>query len=332
MDPKGNKENTKIITLQEAIAQIPDGATILFGGWTVSRKPMAAVFEIIRQGKKNLHLVSNPGGPESDLLIGAGLVSISETNFIGHEVMGIPYCFRRAFERDGMQKTGYLHDDWTVQTGALRILAGAMGIPFIPTKSLRGTEIIDPDHDLLADLRGKSEKIPRKKVEFIQDPFWNEGELLLIPAIKPDYCIIHVPMVGEEGTVRIHGGLFMDFYGAAAAKRTIVTTELITSEEYLKKQPEFNSIPSEFVDDIVEVPYGGHPTPVQGLYDMDFEFFNRMVEATKKEDTYQAWLKEWIKDLPDHDAYLEKLGAKKILELRADPGLGYNTRLKRKSN
>jgi glutaconate CoA-transferase subunit A len=303
-----NMKKTKIKPLQEAIAQIPDGSSILFGGWTVTRKPMAAVFEIIRQGKKDLHLVSNPGGPESDLLIGAGLVGISETNFIGHEVLGIPYCFRRAFEKGGLEKTGYLHDDWTVQTGALRILAGAMGIPFIPTKSLKGTEIID--HDLLADLRSKSKKIPNKKVEFIEDPFWDEGEILLIPAIKPDYCIIHVPMVGEEGTVRIHGGLFMDFYGAVASKKTIVTTELITSEEYLKKQPELNSIPSDFIDDIVEVPYGGHPTAVQGLYDLDFEFFNRMVDGTKKEDTYVAWLQEWVTGLTDHDAYLEKLGAK----------------------
>lgn len=324
-------ESTKIKSLQEAIAQIPDGSSILFGGWTVTRKPMAAVFEIIRQGKKDLHLVANPGGPESDLLIGAGLVKMSETNFIGHEVMGIPYCFRRAFEKDGLEKSGYLHDDWTVQTGALRILAGAMGVPFIPTKSLRGTDIINPENDLLADLRGKYKKIPKKKVVFMEDPFWDEGEILLIPAIKPDYCIIHVPMVGEQGTVRIHGGMFMDFYGAVAAKKTIVTTEMITTEDYLKQQPELNSIPSEFITDIVEVPYGGHPTPVQGMYDMDFEFFNKMVESTKKKEAYDKWLNEWIKDIPDHDAYLEKLGAKKILSLRADPGLGYNPRLKRKS-
>ncbi|MHB8158527.1 MAG: CoA transferase subunit A [Desulfocucumaceae bacterium] len=326
-----DSRSTKIKTLQEAIAQIPDGSTILFGGWTVTRKPMAAVFEIIRQGKKNLHLVANPGGPESDLLIGAGLVSISETNFIGHEVLGIPYCFRRAFEKGGLEKTGYLHDDWTVQTGALRILAGAMGIPFIPTKSLRGTDIIDPENDLLADLRGKSKKIPRKKVEYITDPFWDEGELLLIPAIKPDYAIIHVPLVGESGTVRIHGGLFMDFYAAVGAKKTIVTTEMITSEDYLKRNPELNSIPSEFIDSIVEVPYGAHPTPVQGSYDLDFEFFNRMVESTKKEETYKTWLQEWIHAIPDHAAYLEKLGTAKLLSLRADPGLGYNPRLKRKS-
>ncbi len=323
-------KQSKIKTLEEAVAEIPDGACILFGGWTVSRKPMAAVMEIIRQGKKNLHLVANPGGPENDLLIGAGLVSISETNFIGHEVLGLPYCFRRAFEKGGLEKSGYLHDDWTVQTGALRVLAGAMNIPFIPTRSLRGTDIVNPEHDLLADLRKKSKKVPNKKVEYIEDPFWDEGELLLIPAIKPDYAIIHVPMVGENGTVRIHGGLFMDFYGAVAAKKTIITTELITTEEFLMKNPELNSIPSEFVDTIVEVPYGGHPTPVHGLYDMDFEFFYNMVDHTKKEDSFKEWLQEWIYGLPDHDAYLEKLGARKILSLRADPGLGYNPRLKRK--
>ncbi|MDX9870916.1 MAG: CoA-transferase [Clostridia bacterium] len=321
---------SKIKTLQEAIAQIPDGSSILFGGWTVARKPMAAVFELIRQGKKELHLLANPAGPCADLLIGAGAVKITETNFIGHEVLGIPYGFRRFFEKGGLDKTGFLHDDWTVMTGALRILAGSMGVPFIPAKSLRGTEIIDPEHDLLADLRGKSKKLPNKKVQFIEDPFWDEGELLLIPAIKPDYAIIHVQLVGDKGTVRIDGGNFLDYYAAAAAKHTIVTTELVTTEEYLQKHPELNSIPSEFVNDIVEVPYGGHPTVVHGAYDLDFEFYNKMVDATKKEETYQQWLQEWVKDVPDHMTYLEKLGVRKILALRSDPGLGYNAFLKRK--
>ncbi|OAT86338.1 CoA transferase subunit A [Desulfotomaculum copahuensis] len=317
-------------SLAEAVALIPDGATIVFGGWTVTRKPMAAAYEIIRQGKKDLHLVTNPGGPENDLLIGAGCVKMCETNYIGHEVLGHPYCFRHHCESFGLSGNGYLHDDWTVQTGALRLLAGAMGIPFMPTRSLRGTDIINPEHDLLAPYRGLEPKLPRQKVQIVNDPFWEEGEVVLVPALKPDFAIMHVQMTGDEGTVRIHGGPFLDYYAAMAAKTTIVTAEHITSEEYLRVSPELNVIPKEVVDVIVEVPYGAHPTPVDGMYDTDSAFFNEYILASKNEIAFKKWLSEWVFGIPDHMSYLEKLGVRRLLSLRTDPALGYNPALKRR--
>jgi len=291
---------------------------------------MAIVYELIRQGKKDLHLVTNPGGPENDILIGAGCVKICETNYIGHEVLGHPYCFRRFYEKGGLAKTGYLHDDWTVQTGALRVLAGAMGIPFMPTKSLRGTDIINLEYDLLASIRGENKKLPRKKVELYTDPFWEEGEVVLVPAIKPDVAILHVQVAGEGGTGRIYGGPFLDYYAAMAAKMTILSAEYVTAEEHLRGQPELNTIPAEIVDVVVEIPYGAHPTPVAGLYDVDAEFFNEYIAASKDETTFQKWLQEWVLDLPDHFAYLEKLGIRRLLSLRADPFLGYNPGVKRR--
>ncbi len=323
-------KTSKRMSLSEAVALIPDGATVVFGGWTVTRKPMAAVYEIIRQGKKNLHLVSNPGGPENDLLIGAGCIRLCETNYIGHEVLGHPYCFRRYYEKGGLDRTGYLHDDWTVQTGALRLLAGAMGVPFMPTLSLRGTDIINPEYDLLAPHRGKDPKVPRQKVQVMNDPFWGEGEVVLVPALKPDFAIIHVQMVGEEGTVRIYGGPFLDYYAAMAARTTIVTAEYITSEDYLRSQPELNVIPKEVVDVIVEVPFGAHPTTLAGMYDTDSAFFNEYVAASKSELAFKKWLSEWVLEIPDHMCYLEKLGVRRLLSLRADPALGYNAALKRR--
>ncbi|MCL5935083.1 MAG: acyl CoA--acetate/3-ketoacid CoA transferase subunit alpha [Firmicutes bacterium] len=320
----------KRMGLQEAVSLVKDGDQVYTGGWTVVRRPMGLVYELIRQGRKNLYLASNPGGPEVDLLIGAGCVRVGEINYIGHEVFGHPYCFRRALEQEDSREAGYLHDDWTVQTGALRLLAGAMGLPFIPTLSLKGSDIVNPDFDYLKDLRGNDPKVPRQKVFALKDPFWEGKEVFLIPALRPDVCLIHVQEVGEEGTVRIKGGTFLDYYAAQASKVVIVSAERIVPEESLRDQPELNAIPGFLVDVIVELPYGAHPTVVYGYYDNDPWWFKQYLETSKGEETFRQWLQEWVLDVGNHDGYLAKLGLQRLLQLRSDLHRGYNPDIKRR--
>lgn len=320
---------SKLISIGEAVSLIKDGSSVFTGGWTVVRKPMALVYEIIRQGRRNLALVANPGGPEIDLLVGAGCVDLTETNYIGHEVFGHPYAFRRKVEQ-GPAATGYHHDDWSVQTGALRLLAGAMGLPFMPTLSLKGSDLINPALDAVKELRGKDPRLPKQKVAFIQDPFWEGREITLIPALRPDICLIHAQEVGEQGTVRIRGGAFLDYYAAMAAKLTIVSAERVVPEDSLRDLPQSNTIPAQVVHAVIEVPYGAHPTAVWGFYDNDPWWFKTYLAAAQQEDTFQAWVKEWVTEIPDHQQYLEKVGLKRLLSLRADPVLGYNPKIKRR--
>ncbi|MFR3118540.1 MAG: CoA-transferase [[Clostridium] symbiosum] len=48
--------SNKVCTLQEAVAKyVEDGDSISFGGFTTNKKPMAAVREILRQGKKRFY-------------------------------------------------------------------------------------------------------------------------------------------------------------------------------------------------------------------------------------------------------------------------------------
>jgi len=321
--------NSKLMSLTEAVSLIKDGCSLFTGGWTVVRKPMGIVYELIRQGRKNLALVSNPGGPEIDLLIGAGCVNLTECNYIGHEVFGHPYCFRRKVE-EGPEVTGYYHDDWTVQTGSLRILAGAMGLPFMPTFSLKGSDLINPDLDPVKDLRGKDPRLPKSKVAFIKDPFWEGHEVTLVPALRPDVCVIHAQEVGDKGTVRIKGGAFLDYYAAMASKLTIVTAERVVSEESLQNTPEANTIPGYLVHGIVELPYGAHPTAVSGFYDNDPYWFRSYTVASKNEINFQAWLREWVFELGNFENYLNKVGLKRLMSLRANPVLGYNPNIRRR--
>jgi len=320
---------TKVMSLAEAASLVQDGDSVFTGGWTVVRKPMGMVYELIRQRKRDLHLVSNPGGPEIDLLIGAGCVSMTETNYIGHEVFGHPYNFRRAVEM-GPEQSGFHHDDWTVQTGTMRIVAGAMGLPFLPTLSLKGSDIINPDLDPVRHLRGKDPRLPKQKVAFMRDPFWEGQEVVLVPALRPDVCIIHTQEVGDQGTVRTRGGNFMDCYAAMAAKTTIVTAERVVPEDSLKELPELNSIPGHLVHAIVELPYGGHPTAVRGCYDNDPWWFKEYLAASRNREKFAAWLTDWVLGVPDHAAYLAKVGSQRLQHLQADPVLGYNPHIKRR--
>jgi glutaconate CoA-transferase subunit A len=290
---------------------------------------MAMVYQIIKSGKKDLHLVANPGGPEFDLLIGCGCVAKTESNYIGHEVFGHPYNFRRWME-EPERKEAFFHDDWTVATGALRIMAGSMGIPFIPTMSLKGSDIANPALDGFRDLRGNDDKVPKKKIVYMDDPFWEGETVALIPALRPDVCIIHVQEVGEDGTVRIKGGAFLDYYAALAAKTTIVSAEKIVSVEAMEETAESNTIPGQAVDAIVEVPYGSHPTALQGYYDNDPWWFKEYITASKKQETMDAWADKWIYSLKNYEEYLERIGKERLNKLLSNAEIGYNPHIKRR--
>ena len=156
-------EKSKRINLEDIKDFIHQGDRLWLGGWTVVRKPMAMVWQLIKAEVTNLHIVNNPGGPDTDLLIGSGSVSKTETNYIGHEVFGHPYNFKEKMEnRETVD--AFHHDDWTVGSGMMRIVAGAMGIPFIPTKFLRGSDLLRPENDGFRNLRGVDPKVPKKKI------------------------------------------------------------------------------------------------------------------------------------------------------------------------
>ncbi len=320
--------NNKIIELSKVPAYVKDGDKLWTGGWTVVRKPMAMVWELIRQGKKDLHLVANPGGPEFDLMAGCNNISKTETNYIGHEVFGHPYNWRRKL--DESEGTEFFHDDWTVKTGALRIMAGAMGIPFIPSKSLKGSDIINPKYDGFQKIRGKDEKVPRKKVELMEDPFWEGENVVLLPSLNPEVCLIHAQKVGEDGTVLIEGGTFLDYYAAVASQTTIVSAEEIVSLEEIERTAEMNKIPGMLVNAIVEAPYGAHPTALFGYYDNDPWWFKEYLEASQDTELMREWSKKWIFDLYDYQEYLQKLGEKRLKKLRANQEKGYNPDIKRR--
>ncbi|MCL1919128.1 MAG: acyl CoA--acetate/3-ketoacid CoA transferase subunit alpha [Peptococcaceae bacterium] len=320
----------KRISLQEAAGLIQEGDFITFSGFTIWRRPMALVYEMIRQGKKNLHLFEVNGGTHTEVLAGAGGVKIWESCWVGHELYG------KLGERIAAGQIGktIIVEDYSHAHVVARLLAGAYGLPYMPTACAMGTDILNPEYDMLrkAGLRdGSNPKIPKEKYTVAQDPFYGNGDILLMPAANPNWALIYASMVGDDGTIRMNAQTYTDAEAIKAAEKVIVVAEEIVPAEYLRREPKMNLASGYEVDYIVEQPWGAHPTGSQGFYDTDGEFLKKFYAASKSQAGYDQWAEEWIFGVKDHQEYLEKLGVRKLESLRANSALGYSTRIKRGS-
>jgi len=313
------KITDKCMSPQDAVKRfIKDGSQIVLGGFTITRNPMAVVHEIIRQGKKDLHLVQHSHGVGLDLLIGAGCVKRLEIAYGGNGRFA-PTCirFRKAVCSGQIEV-----EDYTNYQMALRFLAGGMGIPFIPTKSGLGTDIVRVEG--FGQESRKQEKIANKKLTVMENPFSKEEDrVIILPALSPDVAIVHAQYVGEDGTVRVRGLTFADTEEAKSAGAVIVTCEEIVPESFIRVNPDENSLPPFLVDAIVRVPYGAHPTACPYFYDYDAQYLNMYKSLAEDDARFRTYLEEWVLGVPDHERYIDKLGGARLIELRANPAVGY---------
>lgn len=319
----------KKMTVPEAVRTfIKDGACITFNGFTIWRRPMAMVYEIVRQGIKDLHLIEVNSGTHGEVLIGAGCVKIWESSFMGHELYGkIGHNLNRKIKNGEIIVEDYSHVHMV-----MRFNAGAMGVPFLPTYCSLGTDILNPEYDVLGKLGmrdGSNPHIPTEKFSYQKDPFYGERAVLNVPAARPDVCIAHVQQVGDEGTVKVMGQRYSDNEVMKAADKLIVVAEEIVPEEVIRQDPTANLIPHYLVDAIVEQPWGAHPTGCFGYYEVDGAFIRDFYAKTKTQEGFDAWAEEWIFGVGDFNEYLYKLGFNRLDNLRANAAMKYSLRVKR---
>lgn len=316
------------ITLKEAAGLIKDGDMLSFSGFTIWRRPMALIYELVRQGKKDLHLFEVNGGTHTEVLAGAGCVKMWESCWVGHELYG---KLGEAVAR-GQVEGSILVEDYSHAQCVARLLAGAYGLPFFPTALAMGTDILNPKFDMLgkAGLRdGSNPKIPLKKYDSIQDPMYDMGNILLMPAANPNWALVYAQQVGDEGTVRVLAQTYVDLEVIKAADKVIVIAEEIVPDSYLRDDPAANIAPGYAIDYVIEQPFGAHPTGSQFFYDVDADFIRAFYQASKNADAYKKWADEWIFGVDGFDGYLEKLGANRLLKLKANSVMGYSTTVKR---
>jgi glutaconate CoA-transferase, subunit A len=316
----------KLMTAADAVRRfVAPGAQVALGGFTINRNPMALVYEIVRQRIGDLHLVAHSNGQALDVLVGGGCVRRIEIAYGGNGRFA-PTCvrFRKAVERGEVAV-----EDYSNYHMALRFLAGALNVPFIPTRSGLHTDVVrragfSPVYRAANDL-------PEKKLVVMPDPFdGGNDDVVLLPALRPDVALIHAQYVGDDGTVRVKGLTFADLEQAKAARAVIVSCEQIVPAAELRLDPDQNALPPFLVDAVVHAPYGAHPTACRFFYDYDPRHLNDYRLVARDDDAYAAWLQAWVYDLRDHDEYVAKVGEEQLARLKADPVRGYAVGLDRR--
>jgi len=322
----------KVVPLKQAIEQyVKPGSHISIGGFTVNRNPMAAVYEIIRQKIKNLHLYAHSNGTGLDELIGAGCISKLEIAYAGNG-KAAPTCIRFA---KAVQNNDILFEDYSNYMMSLRFMAGAMGVPFLPTLSGLGSDIIT-QWGFSKTLRKSDPKIVDKKLAVIDNPFgdWADAsKIVLVPAINPDITIIHVQKADAMGTCSIQGLTFADIEQVKASKNVIVTCEKLVEKAELRQNPDLNQIPFIHVSAVCHVPYGGYPSAVFGHYDYDSQYLRKFAMAAKNpdkdQDKFKKYQNKYIYGVKDHEAFLKLVGQERMDAIAADPRTGYSVNMKR---
>jgi len=318
------------MSLEEACkAFMHDGAMVAWSGFTgFNRNPFAFAWQTVRQGVKNLHVIDRHGSCCTWLLNAAGAIKVYETDWMGWGEMAgkLDVNLERRYKKGEMILEDYSHGAM-----AMRFLAGAIGAPFIPYNAPLGSDLYNPKYDALgrAGMRGKDARIPKKKFIQMEEPFWGEGETVLLPAARPEVAIIHAAQVGDKGTARWRGVGTIDKEIAYAADKVVVLAEEVVPESEMRKLPEGNQIPYFVVDAIVECPWGAFPSSVPFYYDYDAPFMRDMDKVSRNVEDQKKWLDEWIYGPKSWEDFIVKLGAKRLLDLKADSVTGYSTRMMR---
>ena len=286
----------KVRSLHDAIAtDIQDGMSVAMGCALESLIPFAASYEIIRQKKRNLTLIGPISDMQFDQLIGAGCVRKIVASWVGNVAAGLGHNYRRAVEAGIPQPIEIEeHSNFTIGLG---LQAGASGLPFIPTKTVKGS-----------DFRSGSQ------FASVRCPFTNE-ELLAVRAIRPDVAILHVQRTDTEGNAHVWGNFGVMREAAFAANKVILTCEELVDHDVILSDPNRNIIPGFVVSSVVHEPFGSYPSPTQGFARRDDNFYFEYHKATRSREGFEEWLRKWVLSVKDHRDFLDLLGKERVEQL-----------------
>jgi glutaconate CoA-transferase subunit A len=284
----------KVVTLEEAASFVQDGMSVGIGGSTMSRTPMAMIWALIRARKKNLSCSRSIMSTDADLLLGSGVSKHLITSWIAQSILwGLSRVLRHHVESGEAQ-----YDEWSHMSVGMRFKAGAMGLPFMPVRTMLGSDI--------AKLRTEGKEM--------DCPFTGE-KLFLVPALNPDVALIHVQRCDPYGNAQMDGLQFMDIDLAMAANRVILTTERIVSNDQIRRAPDQTKIPFFCVDAVVEVPFGSAPHECYGLYEPMLKHMEAYAREVNKDpvDALQDYLGRFFYEPKSWTEYLSRIGLDELL-------------------
>lgn len=253
----------KVMTLEEAAGLIKDGDHVAIGGCMMSRTPMAMIWALVRAGRRDLTFSRSIVSSDGDIIFASGIGKKIITSWFSQGIVwGISKVMRHWVESGRAE-----FEEWSHMSMGLRYRAGAMGVPFMPSRSMMGSDVRRRVEGQLKD---------------IDCPFTGE-KLLLLPALNPDVAIIHVQRCDPYGNAQLDGLQFMDIDLPLAAKKVIVTAERIVSNDQIRRAPDQTKFPFFTVEAVVEVPYGSAPHECYGHYEPFFKHMDQFAELTRKD-------------------------------------------------
>ena len=285
----------KVMSLEEASAFVQNGDHVALGGSTASRTPFAMVWALIRAKKEKLSFSRSIVSTEGDLIFASGIGDHILTSWFSQGIVwGVSRVMRHFTEKKLAR-----FEEWSHMSIGLRYRAGAMGVPFMPMRSMMGS-------DVAAQLENLKE---------MTCPFTGD-KLTLVPALNPDVALIHVPRCDPFGNAQLDGLTFMDIDMAMAANRVIITTERIISNDQIRRAPDQTKIPFFTVDAVVEAPYGCVPHECYGVYEPLFSHMDYYAELTRKDPIagVTEYLQKFYYEPKSWTEYLGLVGLEELLD------------------
>ncbi len=283
----------KQTSLAEAARLVSDGDVVALQNMATQAAPMALVRELIRQRRRDLALVCLVGGIAVDWLAAAGCMNRFIGCAVSMEQFGLAQHYRRAVEASQIRM-----EELSETSLLARLGAGARNLPFLPTRGLIGTDLIEINENL----------------QLIPDPFGGPA-VVACRALVPDVALIHCHRADRYGNVQYEPTALWPDVGImpAAARRVVVTTEQIVDSEELRANPDRTILPGFMVDAVVEVAWGAHPTSFNPCYGYDASLHLAWGAAAGSEEDTAQFLESYIYGPSNHDEYLAAIGGQQRL-------------------
>ena len=289
----------KVMSVADAVARfVRDGDYLATGGFGTNRLPTAVCHEVLRQKKQNLGFSGHTATHDFQILTAGNLTGrgqllarVDVAYVVGLEARGLSPHARRVMESGSVQVV-----EWSNYTLALRYTAAAMGVPFVPARSLLGT-------DTLANCPAKVIECP-----------YTGAKVVAIPALYPDVAAIHVHEADRYGNCRFTGTSVADVELSRAAKRVIITCERLVPHDEMRREAHRTQIPFLCVDAVCEVPFGSYPGNMPGEYFSDEDHLKLWMDVEKDPAAFAQFLEDHVFGVRDFAEYLDLCGGLKRLQ------------------
>ena len=301
----------KLMSEGEAIARFVDDGDSVYAGYTAAAYGLCR--EVVRQRRRNLEIIGGSVGPQGTMLIMGGCADRVRSGYIAA-------ALRPGAVQDMMNSGDLKYEDYSNQAIALMLMAGALGIPFIPTRSFLGTDYLDP-----RNIDHPGAYLREQKWKLMESPFDGQ-QFVALPAIRPDVALLHAQRADEFGNVQVWGHQGDARWAYWAARKVIVSVEEIVPHETVLADPGRTVVPGFRVAAVVHMPHGAHPSGQIGYYDFDYAFqgasgMSRIAQGTEQ---WREFADEWVYGVPDHAAYMERyrerFGGQNLDRLAVDAG------------